>query len=133
MLRIKAFETFFGNLQSLKQIAPKMEPISYAGFSEFHITDITELSPENYIELWRNINSSDQYGFCEEHISIAGVFASIFVSQNLFEMFETFLQEVKPEVMALLKRNEHFLKAYIQLKMHRNSFEDVFHLLKVRN
>ena len=108
-----------------------MEPISESCSTELAITDVTEIKPENYINFWRNI-TSEQYNFGEEHVKIAGILASIFVSQDKFDLFETFLQEIDSEKMVLFKQNEQFVKAFIQLKMRRNSFKDVFDLLEVR-
>lgn len=107
-----------------------MEQISGAAWKETNIVDITELKPENYIELWRLINT-EQFQFGEEHVNIASAVANIFVGQELFDLFESFLKELSMEKLALMKKNEEFLRALIQFEMHKNHFSEVYRLIKV--
>ena len=99
-------------------------------FWEINFIDITKLKPENYINFWRLINT-EQYQFGEEHVNIASSLANIFVGQDLFPLFEEFLREIDSEKLRLLKKDEQFLRALIKLKMHENSFSEVYSLIQV--
>ena len=99
-------------------------------FWEIDFIDFTKLTPQNYIHFWRLINT-EQYQFSEEHVNIASALANIFVGQELFPLFEEFLREIDCEKLTLLKKDEQFLRALVKLKMHENSFSEVYSLLQV--
>ena len=99
---------------------------------DLSLFDVTELKPENYIDLWRSVTNA-QYHFGEEQINIVSMLSHIFVGQEMFDLFEKCVQELDQEKLTKLKENEQFLRAFIQLKLHKKAFKDIFILIRVSN